>query len=175
MNCEHCNNEIKEIYGSGRFCGPKCARSFSTSTNRKSINRKLSQRLSGRKLSESHIESIKKSWQNENRPRKTNKNRTNLDDLLVVNSSYTTQCIKRRLLQENMLEYKCNQCPNTGTHNDKPLTLQLHHINGNNRDHRLENLELLCPNCHSQTDNYGFKKRINGSVSSPPSKRSLTM
>ena len=41
--------------------------------------------------------------------------------------------------------------------NGKPLTLQLHHINGNNRDNRLENLTFLCPNCHSQTDNFSGK------------------
>ena len=36
----------------------------------------------------------------------------------------------------------------------KSITLQLHHINGDGTDDRLENLQLLCPNCHSQTDSY---------------------
>ena len=36
----------------------------------------------------------------------------------------------------------------------KPLALALHHINGDRLDNRLENLALLCPNCHSQTDNF---------------------
>lgn len=159
MKCEKCSKEIKELYGSGRFCSSKCSRSFSTSKNRKLINSKLSKSLGGRKLSKIHIENIKKSWQQENRPRKINKNRTKLSEILVDNSCYTTQCVKRCILRENVIEYKCNRCSNTGMHNDKPLTLQLHHVNGNNRDHRIENLELLCPNCHTQTDNYGFKKR----------------
>lgn len=35
--------------------------------------------------------------------------------------------------------------------------MQVHHINGNHRDNRIENLQILCPNCHSQTENYGSK------------------
>ena len=45
------------------------------------------------------------------------------------------------------------------------LSLCLHHINGDRHDNRLENLELLCPNCHSQTPNFGSKnKRLLGRV-----------
>lgn len=40
---------------------------------------------------------------------------------------------------------------------DKPIPLELHHINGINNDHRLENLQMLCPNCHAFTDNYRGK------------------
>jgi 5-methylcytosine-specific restriction endonuclease McrA len=39
------------------------------------------------------------------------------------------------------------------------LSLALHHVNGNKHDNRLENLALLCPNCHSQTPNFGVKNR----------------
>lgn len=42
---------------------------------------------------------------------------------------------------------------------DKEIPLELHHINGNNRDNRLENLMLLCPNCHALTDSYRGKNR----------------
>jgi 5-methylcytosine-specific restriction endonuclease McrA len=45
--------------------------------------------------------------------------------------------------------------------------MQLHHVNGDGLDNRLENLELLCANCHSQTETYGGRnghrrKRGNG-------------
>lgn len=40
---------------------------------------------------------------------------------------------------------------------DKPIPLELHHINGVHSDNRIENLQLLCPNCHALTDNYRGK------------------
>lgn len=61
--------------------------------------------------------------------------------------------LKDKLLKENILENKCYNCGITQWQN-KPIILQLHHIDGNNTNNNLENLQLLCPNCHSQTDNY---------------------
>ena len=82
-----------------------------------------------------------------------------LEDIMVENSTYTNLTkFKERLIKANLLEYKCSCCGIT-TWNNQPLTLQLHHINGNNRDNRLENLTFLCPNCHSQTENYSGKKK----------------
>jgi predicted restriction endonuclease len=77
-----------------------------------------------------------------------------LDIILVENSDYMNlYSLKKRIVKENMLEYKCELC---GINNwlGKQLTLHLDHKNGNNRDHRIENIRFLCPNCHSQTDNY---------------------
>lgn len=80
-----------------------------------------------------------------------------LDEILVKDSTYTNLTrLKSRLLKENLKEYKCEIC---GISNwlDKPLTLQLDHINGINTDHRIENIRFLCPNCHAQTDNFAGK------------------
>lgn len=78
-----------------------------------------------------------------------------LDEILVVNSTYTnSQCLKKRLVQEQKLEYKCSVCGNLGVWNDKTLVLQLEHINGIHNDNRIENLTFLCPNCHSQTPTF---------------------
>lgn len=57
------------------------------------------------------------------------------------------------LVSENKKEYKCEKCGISEWMGDK-ITLQLHHANGVHADNRLENLMILCPNCHSQTDSY---------------------
>lgn len=81
--------------------------------------------------------------------------RYSLDEILVEDSFYgNIPYLKKRLVKEGRLEYKCAECGNTGVWNGKPLVLELEHKNGKNRDHRIENLCLLCPNCHSQTKTY---------------------
>lgn len=57
--------------------------------------------------------------------------------------------IKGKLIREGLKENKCEICGLINEWNGKPLVLQLHHINGNHTDNRLENLQILCPNCHS--------------------------
>ena len=81
-----------------------------------------------------------------------------LKDILIENSPYTNiDRLKKRLIKEKVLEYKCEYCGNEGFWNGKPLVLQLEHKNGKHFDHRLENICFLCPNCHSQTDTYAGK------------------
>lgn len=67
-------------------------------------------------------------------------------------------CTRHRkyLLQFGIKENKCEVC-GISEWNGKPLMCQLHHLNGNRNDNRIENLQMLCPNCHSQTENYQNK------------------
>ena len=82
-----------------------------------------------------------------------------LDEILVENSTYTSRDnIKKRLLEKNLLKYECAHC-SISDWNEKPLSLHLEHINGVNNDHRIENLCLLCPNCHSQTSTYAGRNK----------------
>lgn len=88
-----------------------------------------------------------------------------LQEALVKNSKYDPrrhQSLKARLIRAKLLKNECSQCGLTLWQN-KPITLELDHINGENRDYRIENLRLLCPNCHAQTDTY-----CRGKKKSPP-------
>lgn len=81
-----------------------------------------------------------------------------LIEILVKNSSYSNIArLKIRLLKEKLLINQCYECKLKPLWNNKILVLQLDHVNGINNDHRIENLRLLCPNCHSQTDTFAGK------------------
>lgn len=82
--------------------------------------------------------------------------RISIEKILTENSEYNRTKLKERLVQEGIKEYKC-ECCGISTWMDKPISLQLHHLNGIHNDNRLSNLQLLCPNCHSQTENFGTK------------------
>lgn len=61
---------------------------------------------------------------------------------------------KQRLIEENYLINLCYKCGLKDTWQNELINLQIDHINGNRFDHRIENLRLLCPNCHSQTETF---------------------
>lgn len=79
-----------------------------------------------------------------------------LSSILIKDSEYNRTKLKERLVEEGLKEYKC-ECCGISEWNGKYLALQLHHINGIHNDNRLTNLQLLCPNCHVQTDNFASK------------------
>ena len=86
------------------------------------------------------------------------------EKLFVVDSQFTdAKQIKKRLIRDLDWPYECSACKNVNfttrdgvlMWNDQKITLQLEHRNGSHNDNRLENLEFLCPNCHSQTSTFG--------------------
>ena len=84
-----------------------------------------------------------------------------MEKILVQDSTYARHNLKRRIIQENLIHYKCSCCGLGDSWNGEKLVLQLDHINGVNNDHRLENLRFVCPNCHSQQETYAAKNRFN--------------
>lgn len=91
---------------------------------------------------------------------KISKKRKNTKDVFILlknNKREKSHILKRSLLEIGRI-YVCSMC-NISSWNNKELNLQIDHINGNWQDNRIENLRFLCPNCHSQTETFGSKKR----------------
>ncbi len=84
----------------------------------------------------------------------------------IENSKFVSNETIRKLIQSGKitsLKYKCKLCGNNGLWLQQPLILELHHINGNHHDNHISNLIFLCPNCHSQTNNFRARnKRCSG-------------
>lgn len=81
-----------------------------------------------------------------------------MEELLVISDNpMKSHALKRRLLNSEIKEAKCERCDRDKWMN-MPIPLELHHINGNHCDNRLDNLLILCANCHAQTNNYRGRK-----------------
>ena len=83
-----------------------------------------------------------------------------LDDIIYNNlyPQYPTGMVKKRILKNGLKEYKCEKCGLIDW-NRLPISLELNHIDGNRHNHHISNLEIICPNCHAQTDTYRGKNK----------------
>jgi hypothetical protein len=78
-------------------------------------------------------------------------------EILVEKSTYSSShALKNRLFKEGLKTKKCEKCKRVNWMG-KPIPLTLEHCNGNHSDNRIENLQILCWNCHGQTDTFGGK------------------
>ena len=86
---------------------------------------------------------------------KPNKSK-DINDILTTNSYYQSGKLKKRLFESNLKKEQCEICGRTEWNGQK-IPLELHHINGDNTDNRINNIQIICPNCHALTNNYRGK------------------
>lgn len=104
-------------------------------------------------LGQARRRTMKRTWVGHERP---------LDEVLIENSDYiSTSSLKAKLWKYELLPRCCDECGLGELWNESPISLQLDHINGNPRDNRIENLRILCPNCHSQTKTWAGRNQKN--------------
>jgi Bacterial regulatory proteins, luxR family/HNH endonuclease len=81
-----------------------------------------------------------------------------LEQLLVAGTYRSRHNVKNRLIRAGIKQNRCELC-GLKQWRGRSLSMALHHINGDGRDNRLANLQFLCPNCHSQTENFSGRGR----------------
>lgn len=71
---------------------------------------------------------------------------------------FNTYKLKIRLFKEGLKKNICEIC-GIKDWNGLPINCELDHIDGDRNNHKIENLRVICPNCHSQTDTFRSKNR----------------
>ena len=113
-----------------------------------------------------NVYSPNKSGKGLQKPKKIGKDSYSLDDILAgKHPYYSTNKLRIRLLKEGVKIHKCEKCNNTQWLG-LSIPLELNHKDGNRTNHKLDNLEMLCPNCHAQTSTYRGKNIRPSGVSS---------
>lgn len=80
------------------------------------------------------------------------------DVYIETSENIQTNKIRQKLLKDGLKAHMCEICGNTEW-NGFPIPLEIHHKDGNRQNNELDNLQILCPNCHAQTDTYRGRNR----------------
>lgn len=152
--CKKCGNDFEPQKGLKNFCSLFCRNSRERTEE---IKNKISESIR-------NSEKFKQGLINRNKfiDYKKNSEKTketwNKKILSAEYDRLSFERLKKRIKLEQ--KNKCNKC-GIDTWNNKPITLELEHIDGNNQNNKRENLECLCPNCHSQTSTWRGKNKTN--------------
>ena len=85
-----------------------------------------------------------------------------IKDILVRDSNFQSFKLKKRLFKEKLKNEKCEICGWAKRSIDGRIPLELDHINGDHHDNRINNLRILCPNCHSLQETHRGKNKKRG-------------
>lgn len=152
--CPKCGTEHNK---SGNFCSRSCAnsRSFTNESKEKkrkanldfysSLSKEERKKIAAEKQSKYDFDTAQKKVQQANRIRSWSR----------PYEEMSHDSLRKRLLHER--NYTCEECGIGNEYNGKPLSLELDHVDGNNSNNKIENLRILCPNCHSQTPTHRSK------------------
>ncbi len=89
-----------------------------------------------------------------NQPPQQGREKYNLDEIFVKDSSITQKTLRGYVERHQILEYKCVNCGCNGEWQGGQIALEIDHIDGDNTNNEISNLRYLCPNCHALTDTY---------------------
>jgi 5-methylcytosine-specific restriction endonuclease McrA len=136
MNCEYCGREHNGAYASGRFCDKRCSARYADSKVK-----------------------VRHGFLGERRVDKANETKRIKRESLLKTMPW--EGLSRAEKERHVLRDQNNKC-NICTIElwcSKVIILEFHHKDGNKKNEARENLEYLCPNCHSQTDNFRFRHK----------------
>lgn len=151
MKCLHCNKDLTKIQK--KFCSRKCSCLYNSQRRKKYI---------GPLYCKNCNKELKTNYSTYCSRECTAADKRRIDILKLLDGEDLKTDPKR--LRELILvinDAVCDQC-RLKEWNDKPIPLDLHHIDGNAENNKLDNLQLLCCNCHAQTDNYGIRNKGKG-------------
>ena len=149
--CPKCNTAHEK---DGTYCCRSCANSRTFTTESKEKKRKSNLEFYSKLSSEER----KDFYQEKTLKYDFDAHQKTVQAANLKNSRsrpYEEMChgaLRKRLLHER--NYTCEECGIGNEHNGKPLSLELEHVDGNSLNNRIENLKILCPNCHSQTPTF---------------------
>lgn len=152
--CEYgCGKQAIKKLKNGKYC---CSQYTAQCSHVRELNSVKQKQL--------HKDGLKYNFTDEGRVKSNAKAlKEALEKAFVKNSTYSNEFIKPKFIEHYAIEYKCNDCGITEW-NNKKIVLELDHIDGDNRNNEPSNLRLLCPNCHSQTDNFRGRNINSGFV-----------